>query len=53
MPLVRATEILMLFCSRFLLYSRAHLDRSAFLTLNIHCPVEYDQGSAKEDHFVM
>lgn len=36
----------------FLLYLRTQLERSAFLTLNIHCPVEYDQGSAKEDHFV-
>lgn len=35
-----------------MLYLTAHLDGSIFLTLNIHCLVEYDQGSAKEDHFV-
>lgn len=36
------------FCSHFRLYSRGHLDRSAFLTLNINCPVEYDLGRVKE-----
>lgn len=44
-PLGSLAEILMVFSSRFCC-------TSAFLTLNIHCPVEYDQGSAKEDHFV-
>lgn len=40
------------FFSFFLWYLTAHLDGSIFLTLNIHRPVEYDQGSAKENHFV-
>lgn len=36
----------------FLLHLRGHLARSAFLTLNIHSPVKYDQGRVKEGHFV-
>lgn len=41
-----------MFSLGFLLYLIAHLDRSSFLTLNIHRAVEYDQGSAKQDRFV-
>lgn len=49
---VKQPEILMWLFFFLMLYLTSHLDGSIFLTLNIHCPVEYDQGSAKEDHFV-